>query len=92
MTLRKLLTPTVLIPAAIVVAGGATAVLLGFPESVAVWNAATWTLVAALAGLLVMVLASAYALASSREARTWTRIAAFLLGLGCLAAVALAGL
>lgn len=89
---RKLFSLPVLIPAAIVIAAAATAVLFRFPESVAVWQAATWTLVAALVALLALVLASAYVLARKPAARTWPRVVACLLGLGCLVAVALAAL
>ena len=92
MTARQYLSTTTLTLAAIVIAAAATAVLFRFPESVAVWQAATWTLVAALVALLALVLVSAYVLARKPAARTWPRIAACLLGFGCLVAVALAAL
>lgn len=92
MTARQSLSTTTLTLSAIVIAAAATAVLFRFPESVAVWHAATWTLVAALVALLALVLASAYVLACNPAARTWPRVVACLLGLGCLVAVALAAL
>jgi hypothetical protein len=38
--------------------------------------------------VLVLVLASAYSLATNHAARTWQRIGSFSLGLACLVAVA----
>lgn len=74
---------------AIGIAAIALGVLFTFPADPLVWNLASWTLFAALAGMLVLVLASGYVLATKPAARTWPRIAAFLAGLACLGVVAL---
>ena len=85
--MRKLSTSS-LILVTMGVATVAAGVLLTFPENPIVWNAATWILVAALAGLLVFVLLSGYGLATDRVKRTWQGTTAFLIGLTCLVAIA----
>jgi NhaP-type Na+/H+ or K+/H+ antiporter len=77
-----------LILAAIGIAMGACAVLFASPHNLPVWQIGSWTPVIALFFLLVLVLASAYSLATNHAARTWQRIGSFLLGLACLAVVA----
>lgn len=86
--MRKFMSPGFLTLAAIGASVAAAAVLFTYPANPLIWNAATWTLVAGLAGLLVVVPVSGYVLARDRTARTWQRIATFLIGLACLAAVA----
>ncbi|HZV38737.1 MAG TPA: hypothetical protein VFF96_08325 [Pseudoxanthomonas sp.] len=87
--LRKFVSASSLILVAVGVSAVAVSVLSAFPANPLVWQAASWTLVAALVGLLVLVPVSGYALAASRSARTWRRAAPFLLGFACLAAVAI---
>lgn len=86
--MRKLVSTSSLILVTMGVATVAAGVLLTFPENPIVWNAATWILVAALAGLLVFVLLSGYGLATDRVKRTWQGTTAFLIGLTCLVAIA----
>jgi len=86
--MRKSMSLSFLTLAAIGASLAAAAVLFTYPEDPLIWNAATWTLVAGLAGLLAVVLVSGYVLARNRTARTWQRIATFLFGVACLAAVA----
>lgn len=74
---------------AIGVAAVAMAVLFAFSAEPLVWQVAAWALVAALAALLPLVLASGYLLATDRAARTWQRTVAFLVGLGLLATLAI---
>lgn len=69
------------------VSAAAVGVLLTFPADPLVWNIASWTLVAALALLLVLVLVSGYVLATIKTARTTRRVVSFLVGLACLAAL-----
>ena len=78
-----------LILIAIGVSLAAAAVLFTIPANPLIWQLATWTLVAGLVGLLVLVVASGYVLARGRAARTRWRIATFFFGLVCLVAVAL---
>ena len=78
-------TPLLLVAAAI--SAIAMGVLFTFPADPLVWQLATWTLVAALIALLVLVLLAGYVLATDRAARTWQRIASFLVGLACLTPV-----
>lgn len=91
-TLRKLAAPTPLTWLAIGVSAIAIGILLTFPANPVIWEATTWTLVAALAALLVLVLVSAYALARNPGTRTWPRIASFVAGFACLVALAAASL
>lgn len=84
--MHKLTSPSALILVAIGIS--VIAVLIAFPTDLHAWRVASWTLVAALAALLVLVVASACILATNRAARTWQRIASFLIGLGCLVTVA----
>jgi hypothetical protein len=79
--MRKLITIHSLTLAAIGVSLAAAAVLFSYPTNPLIWNAATWTLAAGLFVLPVLVLVSGYMLARNRTARTWQRIATFLLGL-----------
>lgn len=90
--LCKRITSSLLAWVAIGIGAIAVAVLLSFPADPVVWQLATWTLVAALVALLVLVPASGYALAKDRAARTWPRIVSFAVGLGCLVAVAIAAI
>lgn len=90
--IRKLVSTTSLTLAAIGVAVAALAVLVMFPANPRVWQVASWTLVAALACVLVLMLASGWILATNRAARTRLRIASFLAGLACLAVVAIGSL
>ena len=90
--IRTFAVPSSLILAAIGIAVGACAVLFAFSRNLLVWQIGSWTLVVALFALLVLVLASAYSLATNRTARTWQRIGSFLLGLACLGAVAIGSL
>lgn len=83
--LRKIISIGSLILVAILVPATTTGVLLAFPAEPLVWQAATWTLVAALIGLLVLVTLTGYALATGQAARAWQRVASFLIGLACLA-------
>jgi len=76
-----------LILVAIAVSAATVGVLLTFPTDPLVWNIASWTLVAGLALLLVLVLVSGYVLATNKAARTPRRILSFLVGLACLAAL-----
>ena len=86
--MRKFISLSFLTIATVGASLAAAAVLFTYPTNPLIWNAATWTLVAGLVGLLVVVLLSAYVLAKNRTARTWQRIATFLFGLACLAVVA----
>ena len=85
--IRKFISLSSLTLAAIGASIAAAAVLFTYPANPLIWNAATWTLVAGLIGLGVVVLVSGYVLARNRSARTWQRTATFLFGLVCLAAV-----
>ena len=86
-TVRRFTSTSSLILIAIGVSAIAVAVLLAFPGD-PLWQIATWTLVVALVALLVLVPASAYVLSTNKDARTWQRVASFLIGLACLVAVA----
>lgn len=77
-----------LILGAIGVSAIATAVLVALPGSLLAWQVGSWTLAIALLALLVLVLASGYALATSRTARRRRDVACFMLGFACLAAIA----
>lgn len=85
---RRLGSSNALILVALGVAALALAVLFAFPADPRVWQAASWTLVAALLALLALVVVSGVVLAVRPAARTWPRIALFLAGLACLLAVA----
>ena len=87
--LREFLCTIVLTWIAIGFSAAAAAVLFTFPADPAIWEAATWTLVASLCGLFVLVLLLGYALARDPAARTGQRIGTFLIGLGCLSPFAL---
>ena len=87
--MHKLMSLNALILVAIGVSLAAAAVLFTIPANPLLWQVATWTLVAGLIGLLVLVLVSGFVLARDRAARTWRRIATFLFGLVCLVVVAL---
>jgi len=87
--MHKLMSLNALILVAIGVSLAAAAVLFTIPANPLLWQVATWTLVAGLIGLLVLVLVSGYVLATGRAARTRWRIATFLFGLVCLVVVAL---
>lgn len=91
-TARRFTSTSSLILVAIGVSAIAIAVLVGFPGDLFVWQIASWTLVAALVALLVLVPASAYVLSTNKAARTWQRVASFLIGLACLAAVVIGSL
>ncbi|MDI9239918.1 hypothetical protein QLQ15_13480 [Lysobacter sp. LF1] len=67
----------------------ATACLIAFPGSMAVWQAASWSLVAALLALCFLVPLSAYSLATLRVTRTWQRIASCATGFIILVVVAI---
>lgn len=92
MTARTFLVPNAFLLGAMGVAFVATGVLIAFPGNLLVWQVSAWTLVAALLALLGLVVASGYALATSRVARTWQRIATFTTGLATLAVVAIGSL
>lgn len=85
--MRTFMSLSFLTLAAIGASLAAAAVLFTYPANPLIWNAATWTLLAGLAGLLVAILVSGYVLARNRTARTWQRIVTFVFGLACLAAV-----
>lgn len=85
---RKLMSTSTSILVAVVISAVAAGVLFTFPSDPLIWEAATWTLLAALISLSVLVALTGYRLASDRAARTWQRIASFLLGLACLVPVA----
>ena len=87
--MHKFMSLSSLILVAIGVSLAAAAVLITIPANPLIWQVATWTLVAGLVGLLVLVLVSGYVLARDRAARTQRRIATFLFGLACLVVVAL---
>ena len=87
--MHKFMSLNALILVAIGVSLAAAAVLFTIPANPLLWQVATWTLVAGLIGLLVLVLVSGYVLATDRAARTRWRIATFLFGLVCLVVVAL---
>nr|CAP48776.1 putative integron gene cassette protein [uncultured bacterium] len=89
---RKFISTSSLILVAIGISTVAIAVLFTFPTDPLTWQVASWTLVAALVGLLILVLVSGYVLAVNRAARTWQRITSFLIGPACLAAVAVGSL
>ena len=91
-TLRKFTSTSSLILVAIGISAVAIAVLFTFPTDWLTWQVASWTLVAALVGLLVLVLVSGYVLATNRATRTWQRVTSFLIGLACLVAVAVGSL
>lgn len=92
MTARTFMVPNAYLLGAMGVAFVATGVLIAFPGNLLVWHISTWTLVAALLALLGLVVASGYALATSRVARTWQRIATFTAGFAVLAAVGIGSL
>ncbi|WP_457000010.1 hypothetical protein [Luteimonas sp. A534] len=85
---RKLISTSSFILVAAGISAVAAGILFTFPTDPLIWQAATWTLLAALIGLFVLVLFTGYLLATDRAARTWQRIASFLLGLACLVPVA----
>ena len=70
----------------------ATGVLVAFPGDLRVWQAASWTMSLALLCLLVLVGAAAWALATDRATRTWSRVLCVTLGAGCLAFIAIAAI
>jgi hypothetical protein len=90
--MRKFISTSSLILVAIGISAAAVGVLFTFPQNPIVWQVATWTLVAALVGLVALVLVAGYVLATARAARTWQRITPFLVGLICLVAVAVGSL
>ena len=73
--MHKLMSLNALILVAIGVSLAAAAVLFTIHANPLLWQVATWTLVAGLIGLLVLVLVSGFVLARDRAARTWRRIA-----------------
>ena len=89
---RTLMIKSSLIYVAIGLSVIATAILVAFPGKLIAWQIGSWTLVFALLALLILVLVSAYSLATDRAARTWQRILSFSLGLACLAALAVGSL
>lgn len=89
---RKRVSANALILIAIGISAAAVSVLVVFPEDPLVWQIASWVLVAALIGLLALVLASGFVLATNRATRTWRRIVPFLIGTACLAAIAVGSL
>lgn len=91
-TVRKFTSTSSLILVSIGVAAIAIAFLVSFPGDLLTWQIATWTLVAALVALLALVPASAYVMATNGAARTWQRVASFLIGLACLGVVAVGSL
>jgi hypothetical protein len=90
--MRKLLSISSLTLVAIGISAAALAVLFTFPKNALTWQAASWALVAGLVVLLLLAFASGYVLATDQAARTWQRITLFLIGLACLAAVAVGSL
>ena len=90
--LRKFVSTGSLTLVAVCIAMAAASVLFTFPANPLLWQAASWTLVAALVGLLLLVPVSGYALVTRRTARTGWRVASFLIGFLCLAAVAVGSL
>ena len=89
---RKLVGLNSLILGAIGASAIATAALIAWPGNLVAWQVGSWTLAFALLSLLVLVLASAYSLATDRASRNWRRIVCFLLGFSCLAAIAIGSL
>ncbi|TKS53650.1 hypothetical protein E4582_01915 [Luteimonas yindakuii] len=85
---RKLMSTTVLTWLAIGISVAAAGILFTFPADPMVWHAATWTLVAALCGLLVLVVVLGYVMATNQSSRTWRRVTPFLIGVACLVPVA----
>ena len=90
--IRKFVGLNSLILGAIGVSAIATAALIVLPGNLVAWQIGSWTLAFALLALLVLVLASAYSLATNRASRSWRRIVCFLLGLSCLAVIAIGSL
>ena len=70
----------------------ATTALIAFPGNQIVWQTGAWTLAVGLLGLLVLVPLMAYLLSTQRTARTRWRIASFVIGVACLAVVAIGSL
>ncbi|MBJ6985577.1 hypothetical protein [Luteimonas sp. MC1750] len=85
---RKLMFTTALTWLAIGICVAAAGILFTFPADPMIWQAATWTLVAALCALLVLVVVLGYVMATNQATRTWRRITPFLIGVACLAPVA----
>lgn len=81
-----------LILGAVAVCLAATTALIAFPGNQAVWQVGAWTLAAGLLSLVVFVPLLAYLLATRRTARSGRQIAAFAVGLVCLAIVAIGSL
>ena len=90
--IRKFVGLNSLILGAIAVSATATAVLVALPGNLIAWQIGSWTLALALLSLLALVLVSGYSLATNRASRSWRRIVSFLLGLSCLAVVAIGSL
>ena len=91
-TARRFTSTSSLTLVAIGVSAIAVAVLIAFPADLLTWQIASWTLVAALVALLVLVPVSAYVLSTNKAARTWQRVASFLIGLACVAVVVVGAL
>ena len=89
---RKFVSTGSLTLAAVGIAAVAVSALFAFPANPLVWQAASWTLVAALVGLSALVPVSGYVLATRRTARTGRHGVSFLLGFMCLAAVVVGSL
>ena len=90
--IRKFVGLNSLILSAIGLSAIATTALIALPGNLVAWQIGSWTLAFALLTLLALVLASAYSLATNRASRSWRRIFCFLLGLSCLAVIAIGSL
>jgi hypothetical protein len=86
--LSKILSANFITWLAIGISLAAAGFLFTFPANPIIWQAATWILVTALTGLLMLVLVLGYTMATIQAARTWQRMATFLAGLACLLPVA----
>ena len=90
--IRKFVGLNSLMLGAIGVSAIATAALIAFPGNLVAWQIGSWTLVFALLALLLLVLTSTWSLATNPASRSWQRIVCFLLGLSCLAVIAIGSL
>jgi hypothetical protein len=90
--IRKFVGLNSLILGSIGVSATATVVLVALPGNLVAWQIGSWALALALLSLLALVLVSGYSLATNRASRSWRRIVCFLLGLSCLAVIAIGSL
>lgn len=90
--MRKFISTSSLTLVAVGISVAAVGFLFTFPQNPLIWQAAAWTLVVALIGLLALVFVSGYVLVTNRAARTGQKIASFLVGVVCLGVVAVGSL